>query len=59
MRVLWGGAVLLRFGAVLLCSAGVVLATGSVLHLLLLFSLAVVRRGKARFEEQGLRAVHP
>ena len=36
-----------------------VLATGSLLHLLLFFSLAVVLRGKARFEEQGLKAVHP
>ena len=35
------------------------LATGSMLHLLLLVSLAVVLRGKARFEEQGLRALHP
>ena len=43
----------------LLCSAGVVLATGSLLHLLLLVSLAVVLRSKARFEEQGLRALHP
>ena len=47
------------YRALLLCSAGVVLATGSLLHLLLLFSLAVVLRGKARFEEEGLRAVHP
>ena len=43
------------YRAVLLCSAGVVLATGSLLHLLLLVSLAAVLRGKARFEEQGLR----
>ena len=47
------------YRAVLLCSAGVVLATGSPLHLLLLASLAAVLRGKARFEEQGLRALHP
>ena len=47
------------YRAVLQCSAGVVLATGSLLHLLLLFSLAAVLRGKARFEEKGLRAVHP
>ena len=47
------------YRAVLLCSAGVVLATGSLLHLALLLSLAVVLRGKARFEEQGLRMVHP
>ena len=47
------------YRAVLLCSVGVVLATGSPLHLLLLVSLAVVLRGKARFEEQGLRALHP
>ena len=36
-----------------------VLATGSPLHLLLWVSLAAVLRGKARFEEQGLRALHP
>ena len=47
------------YRAVLLCSAGVVLATGSPLHLLLLVSLAAVLRGKARFEEQGLRVLHP
>lgn len=47
------------YRAVLHCSAGVALATGSLLHLLLLFSLAVVLRGKARFEEKYLRAVHP
>merc|ERR1711991_1311192 len=47
------------YRAVVLCSAGVVLATGSPLHLLLLVSLAAVLRGKARFEEQGLRALHP
>ena len=46
------------YRAVLLCSAGVVLATGSPLHLLLWVSLAAVLRGKARFEEQGLRALH-
>jgi protein-S-isoprenylcysteine O-methyltransferase Ste14 len=47
------------YRAVLFCSAGVVLATASLLHLLLLLSLAGVLRGKARFEEKGLRAVHP
>ena len=36
------------YRAVVLCSAGVVLATGSPLHLLLLVSLAAVLRGKAR-----------
>ena len=46
------------YRAVLLCSAGVVLATGSPLHLFLLVSLAAVLRGKARFEDQGLRALH-
>ena len=46
------------YRAVLLCSAGVLLATGSPLHLLLWVSLAAVLRGKARFEERGLRAVH-
>ena len=46
------------YRALLLCSAGVVLATGSLLHLLLLVSLAAVLQGKARFEEQGLRALH-
>ena len=47
------------YRAVLLCSAGVVLATGSLLHLELLVTLAVVLRGKARFEELGLRELHP
>ena len=47
------------YRAVLFCSAGVVVATGSLLHLLLLLGLAAVLRGKARFEEQGLRELHP
>ena len=47
------------YRAVLVCSAGVVVATGSLLHLVLLISLAVVLRGKARFEEKGLQAMHP
>ena len=46
------------YRAVLICSAGVVIATGSLLHLALLISLALVLRGKARFEEAGLRQVH-
>ena len=45
--------------AVLLCSLGVVVATGSLVHLGLFLSLALVLRGKARFEELALRQLHP
>ena len=47
------------YQAVLICSLGVVLATGSLVHLGLLLALAVVLRGKARFEELALRQLHP
>lgn len=47
------------YQAVLLCSLGVVLFKASLLHLLLLFSLAAVLGGKARREERLLRAIHP
>lgn len=47
------------YQAVLLCSLGVVVATGSLVHLGLLLALAVVLRGKARFEELALCQLHP
>ena len=47
------------YRALLLCSLGVVIATGSLLHLVLLLSLAAVLRRKARFEERGLLRSHP
>lgn len=47
------------YRALLLCSFGVVVATGSVLHLVLLLSLAAVLRQKARIEERGLLRSHP
>ena len=47
------------YQAVLLCSLGVVVATGSLVHLGLFLSLALVLRGKARFEELALRQLHP
>ena len=47
------------YRALLLCSLGVVIATGSLLHLVLLLSLAAVLRRKARFEERGLLHSHP
>ena len=46
----WGSYAICRhplYRAVLLCSAGVVLATGSPLHLLLLFSLAAGAAGQS------------
>ena len=42
------------YQAVLLCSLGVVLAFGSLLHLLLLLGLVAVLGGKARREELSL-----
>ena len=42
------------YRAVLMCSLGVVLALGSLLHLLLLLALAIVLTGKARREERAL-----
>ncbi|MEB3295985.1 MAG: methyltransferase [Cyanobacteriota bacterium] len=47
------------YQAILLCSLGMVLALGSLLHLLLLLALAAVLGGKARREEQRLLALHP
>jgi protein-S-isoprenylcysteine O-methyltransferase Ste14 len=47
------------YQAVLLCSLGVVVATGSLFHLGLFLVLAMVLRGKARFEELALRQLHP
>ena len=46
------------YQAVLLCSLGVSLALGSLLHLGLLLSLAVVLGGKARREERHLEQLH-
>jgi protein-S-isoprenylcysteine O-methyltransferase Ste14 len=45
--------------AVLLCSLGVVLVLGSLLHLALLLALAAVQAGKARREEERLTDLHP
>ena len=47
------------YRAVLLASLGVVIASGSLLHLMLLLALAAVLRGKARREEQALAERHP
>ena len=47
------------YQAVLLCSLGVVLALGSLLHLLLLLGLVAVLGGKARREEGSLLQLHP
>jgi protein-S-isoprenylcysteine O-methyltransferase Ste14 len=47
------------YQAVLLCSLGVTLALGSLLHLALLAALCGVLGGKARREERALAAVHP
>ena len=47
------------YRAVLLASLGVVIARGSLLHLMLLLALTAVLRGKARREEQGLAERHP
>ena len=47
------------YRAVLLCALGVVVATGSLLHLVLLISLALVLRAKAKFEECSLLQAHP
>ena len=47
------------YQAVLLCSLGVVVATGGLVHLGLFLALAMVLRGKARFEELALRQLHP
>jgi len=47
------------YQAVLLCSLGVVLALGSLLHLALLLGLCAVLGGKARREERFLMQLHP
>ncbi len=47
------------YQAILLCSLGVALALGSLLHLGLCLALCVVLGGKARREERGLQALHP
>ena len=46
------------YQAVLICSSGLTVAIGSVLHLLLGLSLAAVLRAKARREERDLKALH-
>jgi len=46
------------YQAVLLCSLGLTLALGSVLHLALLLGLCAVLGGKARREERALAAAH-
>ncbi|MEB3235797.1 MAG: methyltransferase [Cyanobacteriota bacterium] len=47
------------YQAVLLCSLGVALALGSLLHLALCLGLGAVLGGKARREERALLALHP
>ncbi len=47
------------YQAVLLCSLGLTLALGSLLHLGLLLALCAVLGGKARREERALAAAHP
>lgn len=47
------------YQAVLICSFGVVLALGSLLHLALLLGLTVVLACKARREERRLVELHP
>ena len=47
------------YQAVLLCSLGVTLALGSLLHLALLLGLCAVLGGKARREERQLLLLHP
>ena len=47
------------YQAILLCSLGVTLALGSLLHLALLLGLCAVLGGKARREERALERVHP
>jgi protein-S-isoprenylcysteine O-methyltransferase Ste14 len=47
------------YQAILVCSLGVTLALGSLLHLALLLGLCTVLGGKARREERQLLAVHP
>lgn len=47
------------YQAVVLCSLGVALALGSLLHLALSLTLAAVLSGKARREERRLLELHP
>jgi len=47
------------YQAILLCSLGVSLALGSLLHLGLGLALVLVLGGKARREERALLALHP
>ena len=47
------------YQAVLICSCGVTIAIGSLLHLMLGLILAAVLRGKAQREEQELKDLHP
>lgn len=47
------------YQAILLCSLGVTVALGSLLHLALLLALAAVLGGKARREERQLALCHP
>ena len=47
------------YRAVLLCSLGVVIGVGSLLHLLLFLLLVMVLGGKARREERILLKLHP
>lgn len=47
------------YQALLLCSLGVCVALGSLLHLALLLALAALLGGKARREERRLRVLHP
>ncbi|MFO8239261.1 MAG: methyltransferase [Prochlorococcaceae cyanobacterium] len=47
------------YQAVLLCSLGMALALGSLLHLALLLALVAVLGGKARREERSLERRHP
>jgi protein-S-isoprenylcysteine O-methyltransferase Ste14 len=47
------------YQAVLLCSLGMALALGSLLHLALLLALVGVLGGKARREERALERLHP
>jgi protein-S-isoprenylcysteine O-methyltransferase Ste14 len=47
------------YQAILLCSLGMVLTLGSLLHLALLLGLAAVLSGKAHREEERLLALHP
>jgi protein-S-isoprenylcysteine O-methyltransferase Ste14 len=46
------------YQAILLCSLGVTLALGSLLHLALLLALCAVLGGKARREERQLLTMH-